>query len=537
MARCPQCHRDVGGVRFCPYDGTPLAHVGRVGPARELVVGDVVDGRYAIEEELGRGASGTVYRGRALALDAPVALKVLHPELAARHRSVSRFAREARASSRVDHPNVVRVYDFGFAEHGYYFLVMELLDGRSVAELMEDGDAHPSRAIRWLDQVARGVARAHALGVIHRDLKPANVVVTRGDGDHVTVVDFGLSKHVGGLEALRLTQAGTLVGTPEYMPPEQWMGGEVDARVDVYAFGVMAYELLTGRLPFDGATLVVLMQQHLNERPPPIMVTLPSGLAPLIERCLEKAADDRPRDMGEVAETLGRILEELDAVEPNPLPAAPMTELVLADLGALRAADLVEEIDRLRRVRARRLTEVAASLGDRRAAWDAHVDAIAQLERDAELRARERALRQVELEERRGARAAEEARRRHALVEASLRVAVHREGLDAAALDDDPVAAPDPQTAHRELHRADAELARFLSTSDPELMARWDAADAARRACDAADEVLQDAYDRLEEALRSDPEGRELVSQLTAVDGAIVAYRAQLRRARERAYQ
>lgn len=534
MPVCPTCERSLGPVRFCPYDGTPLAHIGSESRPQKLGPGDLVDGRYVIEGELGHGAVGVVYEARAKALNqAPVAIKVLKPELARSDRSLSRFAREARAASRIDHPNVVRVFDFGYAAEGFYFLVMELLQGRSLAELINEvGRFEPGRALLLLEQVASGLARAHELDVVHRDLKPENVMVRRGDGERVTLVDFGLSKTIGAVEGRGLTREGTLVGTPEYMSPEQWRGMKVDARTDVYAFGVMAYELLTGRLPLDGKTIVIKMQKAIGEKPVPLGDThlvLPTGLSPLVMRCLEKDPDARPQDMRAVHRTLREILEEAEALESTDqyeMALPRMTTLVLADLGALSAASLVDEIERLRGVRRHRLKHVATTI---QAPLGALVQQVQALELELEHHERERAIRNAALVDHRSRRGVEEAALREAMLSASLQVAVHRAGLPS----DEPDRAPDLDSAAELLREAEAALSRFLSTPDRRLMELFDRSEEVTKAVQHHDAQLQELYDRLETEMRALPGGTEAASRLSRLDGAIAAYRAQLSRIRK----
>ncbi|MFK7990619.1 MAG: serine/threonine-protein kinase [Sandaracinaceae bacterium] len=315
MAICPHCEQDAGDARFCPVDGTPLAHLDHPGPGRELTAGDHVDGRYLIEAELGRGGMGIVYLAKSAALG-EVAVKVLSPASAMRQTTVGRFAREARLASRMDHPHLVRVYEFGFDPAGYYFLVMEVLEGRSLYALLhEEAPLAPGRALRILEQVASALARAHALGVVHRDMKAENVMIRPLDGEHVTVMDFGLSRTEASWGGALMTSEGQLVGTPTYMAPEQWRGEVAGPAADIYAFGVLAYELLCGHPPFPGTNVVELMRAHTGREAPPLSKQRTRGavgrrLESLVHHCLVKSEDGRPPSMEAVH---ARIEQELTA--------------------------------------------------------------------------------------------------------------------------------------------------------------------------------------------------------------------------------
>ena len=202
-------------------------------------------GRYQVVEELGRGGMGVVYRAYQPSLNRHVAIKVLPPQLSLDQQLVGRFQREARAAANLRHPNIVVIYDVG-EEKGIHYIVMEYLEGRTLKQLVEEeGPLHPKRAAHIVEQVAAALDYAHQRGFVHRDVKPANIFV--GPGDHVTLTDFGIAKAAS--ETQQLTRTGTLMGTPEYMAPEQATGGEVDHRTDLYALGVVLYQMLTGHVP------------------------------------------------------------------------------------------------------------------------------------------------------------------------------------------------------------------------------------------------------------------------------------------------
>ncbi len=269
-------------------------------------------GSYEIVELLGKGAMGRVYKARHVRLGREVALKVLNPEFVARADVVQRFFREARVVNDIDHENIVEVTDF-VEQPGVAYLVMELLDGESLRDLMDlRGRKYPQvkRIVAIMTQVCSALGAAHAKGVIHRDLKPDNVIVVKRDGaDFVKVLDFGVAKLRGGGD-LAETTTGMIIGTPHYMAPEQALGREIDRCTDVWAAGVVLYELLAGCMPFTGASFVELAVQ-IREKPPkdfpnktPRGERIPPWLAAVALKCLEKKPADRYRSMAALSEAL-----------------------------------------------------------------------------------------------------------------------------------------------------------------------------------------------------------------------------------------
>jgi len=320
----------------------------------ELLIGEVVDGKYHVDALLGRGGMGAVYRATHVGTGRAVAFKVLVPELTANDGAVERFKREARAAGQMRHPNVVDVTDFGFAERGderLAYLVMELLRGKTLRAVLDaEGRLPVDVAIRVLDQVCSAVAEAHALGILHRDLKPENIhLEVAAGGYHVKVLDFGIAKllhgaadvppapgsasarspdHVSGLAATlaapttgsgdaAITRAGAAVGTPLYMSPEQWRGETVDARTDVYSLGVVAYEMLAGGPPFTGKDRWIALE-HAESAPPALAErapAVPRRIASVVEAALAKDPAARPPSAAAFAaalhagtETTGRLL-------------------------------------------------------------------------------------------------------------------------------------------------------------------------------------------------------------------------------------
>ncbi|HEU4383515.1 MAG TPA: serine/threonine-protein kinase [Anaeromyxobacteraceae bacterium] len=308
MSVCPTCQTQrEEGLPLCPLDGTPLSQsAGLVG----LILGD----RYRLLSRIGEGGMGTVFLAEHISLGKQVAVKVLRAEYSRDEELVRRFEQEARAASIIDHENVVDVVDFGRTPGGSFYFVMEALEGESLARLIRrDGALPVERALRILAQICQALGAAHSCGVVHRDLKPENVIlVHRDDGaDLVKVLDFGISKTHGVPEGGRITRAGSIIGTPEYMAPEQAMGGPVDHRCDVYAFGVLAYEMLTGRLPFQGDSPLATLLKHQGEPPVPpsrIRPDLPAEAEAMVLRAMVKRPEGRQQDMAEVSLDLCRAL-------------------------------------------------------------------------------------------------------------------------------------------------------------------------------------------------------------------------------------
>ncbi|MBN8610322.1 MAG: serine/threonine protein kinase [Deltaproteobacteria bacterium] len=268
--------------------------------APRLLPDTMIAGRYRILDVLGEGGMGTVYRAEQPALHRRVALKVVRPELSSDASMIARFEREAYASSRITSPHVVVVHDFGRAESGLLYLVMELLEGESLATCLErEGSLPVPEALRICRDVARALEVAHGAGIVHRDLKPDNVfLTTQGD---VKVLDFGIARIVegpGGPTVGNATMTGMIVGTPVYMSPEAISRAPVGPATDLYALGVMLFELLSGQPPFMAAEAVLLMSQHLTAAPPALEALVPSlarkpGIATLVSRLLAKAPEDR----------------------------------------------------------------------------------------------------------------------------------------------------------------------------------------------------------------------------------------------------
>lgn len=277
------------------------------------LVGTIVADRYRVVRLLGEGAMGAVYRAQHIHMQKDVALKVLHQAMSANSEVVKRFEREAVAAGRIEHPNVAGATDFGRLADGSFYLVLEYIAGQSLGELMEEaGVMPPERAARIGAQIASALAAAHAMGIVHRDLKPENVMLPRGDheGDIVKVLDFGMAKMQQESDAgeTKLTMHGAVYGTPAYMAPEQAAGNEVDHRADLYAMGLILYEMLAGRQPFDADQVMALLIKHMTEKPPALPSTVPRVLNKLVMKLLEKDPGSRQQTADEVLAQLSDYL-------------------------------------------------------------------------------------------------------------------------------------------------------------------------------------------------------------------------------------
>jgi serine/threonine-protein kinase len=288
-----------------------------------------LDGRYTVVSLLGEGGMGKVYLAQHVILGKRMAIKVLHDEYSRQEEVVKRFQQEAIAASQIGQENIVNVTDFGRTAEGALFFVMEELQGESLASAIRSQGAFTAeRALPILAQVCRALAAAHARGIIHRDLKPENVVLTQKEDrpDFVKVLDFGISK-VGASEQRqeKLTRMGTVMGTPEYMAPEQAAGTKVDHRVDIYSLGVMAYEMMTGSLPFMGDNPLAILIKHQSSPPEPPRKRRPDlgigeDIEAIILKCLAKVPDGRPKDM---AELIGLINQSLQQRGLRPMALTP----------------------------------------------------------------------------------------------------------------------------------------------------------------------------------------------------------------------
>jgi serine/threonine protein kinase len=283
----------------------------------EFSTGSVVGGKYRVDGVIGDGGLGFVLKAWHQQLDQAVAIKVLKPEAAARPGVVERFLREARLAARIKNEHAVKVHDVDEAESGVPYMVMEYLEGRDLEQIVMESPLQVHVAIEYLLQAIEAVAEAHAAGIVHRDLKPANLFLARRPGSTsvVKVLDFGISKvtSADAQQRKRLTRVDERVGTPAFMSPEQLQAApDVDARADVWALGVVLYELITGKLPFDGVDVPELCAAVLTKAPVPLAAVhpdVPPELEEVITRCLQKDRSKRYQNVAELAQDLGQIYE------------------------------------------------------------------------------------------------------------------------------------------------------------------------------------------------------------------------------------
>ncbi len=346
MPVCAKCQRDaLDGALFCAFCGTSIEPAG----ARKAdpLIGLTIGGKYHIEQLLGRGGMGDVYKATHLTLDRPVVLKLLKKRFQSDPALVQRFHREARAASRLNHPNSITIIDFGQNDDGTLFIAMEYLAGRSLEKLIED--EHPlaeERVVHIGAQMLAALSEAHALGIIHRDLKPANVMIESrlDDRDFVKVLDFGIAKLSGpGTGGTGITQAGIVCGTPGYMSAEQVRGEKLDARSDLYAVGVILYEMITGLLPFESHTPMGLVTKHLVEDPTPIKVRNPNvsvspPLESLVMQALARKREERFPSAGEMRAALFACAPAAAAGQPRGSISRPVPVVELTTLPGVAAA-------------------------------------------------------------------------------------------------------------------------------------------------------------------------------------------------------
>lgn len=342
---CSKCGTSIAqGTRFCPICGAvissgPMAaapvgtddirsvlganprvpDTGRPDP----LIGHTIGGKYRMDAKLGAGGMGTVYRATRLLIGDSVAVKLLHPEQVADTQAVERFRREAQAAARLKHQNAVTIYDFGVSDDGLVYLVMELVEGRSLRDIIkQQGPLTPTAAAEIFNQACAAIDEAHRQNIIHRDIKPDNIMVnTTVSGVSVKVLDFGIAKMRDlATTATSLTQTGSVVGTPHYMSPEQCLGEELDHRSDIYSLGVVLYEALTGILPFNSPTSAAVVVQQVTQPPPPLR-SINMSVSPSVEavvlRALEKPRNARPQTAGAMGQELSAAVQSLTAPPPQ----------------------------------------------------------------------------------------------------------------------------------------------------------------------------------------------------------------------------
>ncbi|MCA9669543.1 MAG: serine/threonine protein kinase [Myxococcales bacterium] len=307
-------------------------------PLVDVRVGSRV-GNFFVEERIGRGGIGVVYRARNHAIDRTVAIKFLDARAAKNTIVAERFLAEARVLNKVRHPSIVEVFDFGKSDEGELYYMMELLEGRTLEQVLcSEGALAPSRALQFLEQICEALGEVHAHGAVHRDLKPSNLFVTGDDPPRLKLLDFGIVKLLSDdLAQVSKTRVGVVVGTPRYMAPEQ-ARGETDAvgpHTDVYSVGLIAYRMLSGRHAFEGRSAKSLVTQQAHEMPPPLLESapqLPAPIAAVIERCLEKEPRARFDSAQALVDALRAAFEPdgADALEVATAPYSPAVERLSA---------------------------------------------------------------------------------------------------------------------------------------------------------------------------------------------------------------
>ncbi len=339
---CPTCLATFADSHaFCPTDGTTL----RASEPASGMVGTVIADRYMILELLGEGGMGKVYLAQHVRLPRQAAIKFLHPHMVQDPAAMARFSREANNASRIDHERVAHVFDFGETTDGMVYLAMEFITGRSLKQvLLEDAPLPLTRVALLIGQIADGLDAAHRLGIVHRDLKPDNIVVAKAEdgSDSCKIVDFGIAKAIGSGEK-SLTQTGFVIGTPEYMSPEQLLGEDIDHRSDVYALALMAYQCVAGDTAFDSTTPDRGMMARLTNQPRKLaelrpLQSWPRDLQAVLDQALDRQRDKRYNSAGAFAAALSSAMASPVGVQVNAPQRATPAEGAIPGSGAAPGA-------------------------------------------------------------------------------------------------------------------------------------------------------------------------------------------------------
>jgi serine/threonine-protein kinase len=334
---CPTCGTEYPlSERFCPRDGTAL----RSANVSADLLGQVVADRYHILKKLGEGGMGTVYLAEHVKMGRKSALKVMNPGMNTDPDAIARFNREASNASRLSHPNICGIYDFGETPDGLIYLAMEFIEGTSLTDLIEKGGSlPPSRAASIVHQTADALQVAHDAGIVHRDLKPDNIMVAKNrDGtDLVKVVDFGIAK-ASSSDAQKVTKTGMVVGTPEYMSPEQLSGDKLDGRSDTYSLGLVAFNCITGKLPFPSESAQEAMIMRLTDRPRTLAEMAPDTTWPaVVQETLDRALARDAAERYQSAAQFGRDFAEAVGEMPETVAAEGATMVIGAQSAAASA--------------------------------------------------------------------------------------------------------------------------------------------------------------------------------------------------------
>lgn len=334
---CPVCKTEYGaGEIFCPNDGTRLTSGSQAAPPKSAeksdgLIGTVIDERYRVVRRIGEGGMGIVYEVEHVVIEKRLALKVLRDDYSSRPEVVARFRQEAKSASRIGNEHIVDISDFGETPNHASYFVMELLDGEDLANVLAREVTLPlSRAADIVAQCGRALAAAHTKGIVHRDMKPENIFLTKREArpDFVKIVDFGIAKmsdiETEGQPGRKLTKTGMIFGTPEYMSPEQAAGKPLDHRVDIYALGVIFFELLTGRVPFSGDTFMGVLTQHMFDAPPALTqanpdVNVPESVEIFVRRSMAKDPAERFQSCEEFVAALDKAVRGVSPSLPPPV--------------------------------------------------------------------------------------------------------------------------------------------------------------------------------------------------------------------------
>lgn len=321
LSICSSCGKGAPeGSRFCPFCGGRIV-AERPRPVDPLI-GKVIGDKYIVKELIGSGAMGSIYKAEHKDLSRPVALKVLHKHLLTDESQVHRFHREAKAASRLHHPNCISILDFGRTADGWFYIAMEYLNGKDLSRLIsKEGPLPVAHVLHIARQVLDALDEAHGGNVVHRDLKPENIMIEalRSDAQFVKVLDFGIAKirdSDGGEDGSGFkTATGMVFGTPEYMSPEQIRGDELDGRSDLYSLGIVMYQMLTGVMPFSGESVIEIATAHLINPIPnmrPMRPDCPEKLVRVVEKLIEKKRENRFQTAGDVRKALDVVGKEVN---------------------------------------------------------------------------------------------------------------------------------------------------------------------------------------------------------------------------------
>ena len=389
MLQCPRCGRKFPDeVHVCPDDFTPLQADATLSDVPvDPLIGRVFEGKYRLDERLGGGGMGTVYRATHLLIERPVAVKVLSQRFVGDETAQQRFRREARASGRMQHPNAVMVNDFGATEDGWLYIVMELLEGQTLRDLLvREAPLDPARVVSFMLQTCAAVGAAHDAGLIHRDLKPANIFIEQRPNlaAVVKVLDFGVAKFVveeHDDDYNTLTQVGAIIGTPRYMSPEQCSGAApLTPASDVYSLGIILYEMLTGAVPFSADTPLGVALKQVSEQPVPlrkVVPAIPAELEGVVVHALAKDPRLRPADANELRRELHAVAVDLGLEHSTSTLAPSLAELrnagtespsgrLVIDLATLRQVQAASMSDSVPAALLKEQTGGAAPSGNRK---------------------------------------------------------------------------------------------------------------------------------------------------------------------------